>query len=87
MNPWSRASTAFVVGCLRLLPLVSTGGAVKVGSRALGEASGEASRRGRGLSGVLISKDRPIDLGGVSGMLLRATSTVVSIVVILSYNP
>ena len=87
MNPWLRASTAFVVGYLRLLPLVSSGGAVEVGSRVLGEALGEASRRGRGLSGVLMGKDRPIDLGGVLGMLLIATSTVVSIVLILSCNP
>jgi len=34
-----------------------------------------------------MGKDRPIDLGGVSGMLSRATSSVVSIVLIPSCNP
>ena len=71
------------------MPLVSTRGAVKVGSRgrALSEALGEALRRGRGLSGVLMGKDSPIDLGGVSGMLSRATSDVVAIALIPSCNP
>jgi len=34
-----------------------------------------------------MGKDRPIDLGGVPGMLSRANSSVVSVIVVPSCNP